>query len=499
MSRGKTIVKGAFILTLANLVTRIMGFVYRIFMSKALGTHGMGVFQLIMPIYTLVFSLCASGLATVVSNCTAARKAEGGAGRIVRAAVGVSVMLSFFAGAVVFFFADKISANVLHEPSTFLALRIISLCFPFMCAGAVLRGYFYGMQKMAVPAASQVLEQTVRITLVWALCDKMLARGLNYACAMAVMGMACGEIGSFLFTLAVFMPHKKALSKYKSLSHKEALYIVLSMSLPLTLNRGTGSALSTLEHILIPQRLMLHGLTNEQAVSLFGGMCGMAAPLVMFPCSLLTALAAAIMPAISEFHAQKNKAGAAKALDRSLLFTAVLSIFACGIFITFPERICLAVYGRDDIAYILRLLGFICPFLYTQVIMSAALNGINLQLYIFKLGMLGFVISLSAVYFLIPKYGIHAYIAGWAVSAIISNRLCAYKLEKEIGEFGVNVSDIIKCVISAALVCLCARLAVKDVQNGLVPLIFISGISCGAYFLLLEILGLKLERIAGGV
>ena len=494
MTRGKTIVKGAFILTLANLVTRVMGFVYRIFMSKALGAHGMGVYQLIMPVYMLVFSLCASGLATAVSNCIAARRQSGdtgGTGKILLSAVSFSLLFSFAACGAVYFGAEYIASGILHEPNTLLALRIISLCFPFMCAGAVLRGYFYGMQKMAVPAAAQVLEQSIRIALVYFLCSQMLAKGLKYACAMAVMGMACGEIGSFLFTLAVFMPHKKALSKHSRLTYKNAAKTVIAMALPLTLNRGTASALSTLEHILIPQRLMLHGMTNDSAVSLFGGLCGMAVPLVMFPCSLLIALAAAIMPAISEYHAGRNKAAAARTLECALLFTTVLGIFACGVFIVFPEQICRAVYGRGDIAYLLRMLGLICPFLYTQVIFSAALNGINLQMYIFKLGILGFLISIAAVYFLIPRYGIHAYIAGQAVSAIMTNRLCAARLEKETGRFGAGTAAAAKCLLSAAAVLLCARLVFKGITPSLPMLAAVIGICFAAYAVLLALLGLS--------
>lgn len=493
MAKGKTIIKGAFILTLANLVTRIMGFMYRIFMSKALGAHGMGVFQLITPIYMLVFSICASGLSTTVSNCTAAYTAASDSGAVrktLHTAVYFSITLSAAACAAVFFGAETIAVKILHEPRTVTALKIIALCFPFMCAGAVLRGYFYGLQKMGVPALSQITEQSIRIALVYFLCDIMLARGLEYACAIAVMGMACGEIASFLLTLAFFMPHKKGLAKYTALTDRAAVSAVISMSAPLMLNRGTAALLSTAEHILIPARLTLHGMTNAGALSLFGGLCGMAAPLIMFPCSLLTALATAIMPAISEYHAKNNKRAIARTLKNALLFTAVFGILASGIFIAFPREIALIVYDRSDIAPILRLLGIICPFLYTQVIMSAALNGINCQIYIFKMGILSSLISIAAVYFLIPRYGLHAYIAGWAVSAIITNRLSAVRLSREAEDFAADTGDIIKCMICAATVCICGSVILKHFSRGglLLPC---AVISCCIlfYFILLTVLG----------
>lgn len=48
------IIKGALILTLANIITRILGFIYRIYMSNLIGAEGMGLYQLIMPVYIIL-------------------------------------------------------------------------------------------------------------------------------------------------------------------------------------------------------------------------------------------------------------------------------------------------------------------------------------------------------------------------------------------------------------------------------------------------------------
>lgn len=492
MTKGKTIVKGALILTLANLVTRIMGFVYRIYMSKAIGPGGMGVYQLIMPVYMLVFSLCSSGLATTVSTCTAAngaKKDSGAARRVLNTAVSLSVCLSAAASAAVFFGAGFIGVNILHESRTILPLKIISLCFPFMSAGACLRGYFYGLQKMSVPAASQVLEQSVRIAVVWLLYDTMLTRGLEYACAAAVMGMAGGELAAFVFTLAAYYLRR---GKYTAtnLTYISALDTVLTMALPLTLNRGISACLSTAENILIPQKLTAFGLSGNDAVSLFGGLCGMAVPLIMFPCSLLTALATALMPAISEYSAAQNYAAIGRTMRRTLLFTTVIGIGVSGIFIAFPAEISRAVYGRTDISALLGLLGGICPFLYTQVILSAALNGLNCQLYIFKMGLLGSAITISAIYFLMPRFGIHAYIAGWAAAAVITNSLSRAKLEKMTGGFGTDPADIAKCLTAAAFICLFGKYICRHLRpDSMAETALITGCCCLGYLLLTDMLG----------
>ncbi|MBQ9604112.1 MAG: polysaccharide biosynthesis protein [Firmicutes bacterium] len=490
MSRGRVIIKGAAVLTFANLISRIMGFVYRIFMSKAIGARGMGVLQLIMPVYMLVFSLCSSGLATTVSTCTAAGMAKddkGGVRKILHTALYFSVVLSIAASAAVFFGAEPIGRVFLHEPDTVRALKILSFCFPFMSAGACLRGYFCGIQKMGVPAAAQVAEQCVRIGVVYCLCGVMLSRGMGYACAMAVMGMASGEIVSFLLTYIFYFLRKKELLKYTSMTNRQAVDTVLSAAVPLTLNRGVSSCLAAFENTLIPQRLMLSGMTNEQALSVFGGLCGMAAPLIMFPCSLLTALATALMPAISEYASKNDFKAVGALLRRALLFTAVVGIFGCGIFIVFPSEIALAVYGRADIAGLLRLLGVICPFLYTQVIMSAALNGVNCQFHIFKMGILSSCITIFAIWFLMPRFGIHAYIAAWAASAVITNRLCALRLERVSDKFGISPICAAKCALCVAFVCTAGKCVVRRLPiSGLFGLCVLIGACAAVYLALLN-------------
>lgn len=491
MTKGKTIIKGAIILTAANLSTRVMGFVYRIFMSKAIGAKGMGVYQLIIPVYLLVFSLCSSGFATAVSNCTSAYAAKSGSTRrLLNTALAAAVNLSLAACLLVFFGAGFIGRSILREPRTVLSLKIIALCFPFMSAGACLRGYFYGMQKMSVPAAAQVCEQCIRILTVWLLYGGMRSRGLEYACAAAVMGMAGGEIVSFILTLAACRLSALRPRGTADISRSAALTEVFSRAVPLTLNRGISSCLSAAENALIPQRLRLFGLSREEALGIFGGLCGMAAPLVMFPCSLLTALATALMPAISECSAKGEYKTVAQLLKKSLLFTSVIGIGCCGIFAVFPAEISAAVYGRNDISAMLRLLGFVCPFLYTQVIFSAALNGLDCQMFIFKTGILSSIISIASIYFLMPRFGLHAYIAGWAVSAVTANAFSAVKLESIAGRFALSPAVYIKCVLAITAVCLCAkRISRHFPPTGLCGMFILVGVCAACYLAALRLLG----------
>ena len=70
MSR-KTIITGTIILTTANLITRCMGFFNRVYLSNAIGAEGIGLYQLILPVYGLAWSITSAGFTTAISHLTA--------------------------------------------------------------------------------------------------------------------------------------------------------------------------------------------------------------------------------------------------------------------------------------------------------------------------------------------------------------------------------------------------------------------------------------------
>lgn len=463
----QTIIKGAIILTVANIVTRIIGFFYRIFMAKTIGAEGMGLYQLITPIYLLVWSVSASGLSTTMSKLTAQEKARGYMGnvkRILHLSIIGTIIISLIFSVTLYRFSEIIALVIVKDSRTALSLRIISLCFPFMSAGSILRGYYLGLQNTSISAISQVLEQCVRMVVIYLLAGLLIPKGLEYACSAAVWGMAIGEVISFLYVLIYYIFKRK---KYASstLSYKGALSMILSMAIPLTLNRMAGSLFSTAENILLPQQLQVYGLTQGESISLLGRLTGMAMPLITFPSSLLTALATATMPAISESYALKKHNRIKSTLHQSLTFTAIISAFTTGIFIAFPTELGILIYSQRQIGDMLKILAILCPFMYTQVTMSAVLNGLGEQLFIFKIGLLSSTINLCAICFAVPFFGINGFIYPWILNSIIVTFVTIYKVNNTLEILIPIVRQYLLPTLAIILSCLCGKLGFYHIWN----------------------------------
>ena len=159
------LIVGAFVLTATGIVTRIIGFLYRIYLSRLFGEEGMGIYQLLSPVLSLSFSLTAAGYQTAISKLVAERTATSRKPSLQPLVLGLSTSLplSLACNAVLFFFADAISAGLLQEPRTASMLRILSFSVPLSAVHSCINGYFYGIKKAGIPAGAQLLEQIVRV------------------------------------------------------------------------------------------------------------------------------------------------------------------------------------------------------------------------------------------------------------------------------------------------------------------------------------------------
>ena len=437
----KNLVTSALILILAGLITRILGFVYRIYMSNIIGSMGMGLYQLVVPVYALAWSLTCSGFTTTISKLTSAEKAKGESGNIRRFlsnAIIITAILGVVVGSCIYFFSGVIANHIFNEPRIHLSLQVLAFGIPFMAVGSCIRGYFYGLHDSLIPAISQVLEQIVRLFVVYVVANAFLHMGIEIAVAAAVVGIVVGEIISFIYVFLAYRDYNKKIPTRFSYSKRRSITMLVAMSVPLSLSRVTGSLLSTLENILIPRQLMAYGLTQSEALSEFGKLTGMAIPLIQLPSVVLVALSISLVPAISEAMELKNYKKINSTVSKTMVFAMVIGIGAAGGFVVFADTLGRLIYSQD-ISFMLMYLGLLSPFLYANMLLTGVLNGLGQQLFIFRNSLLSSLISISAIYFLVPVIGVYGFISGWFVS-LFSLSIINIGRIRNIARLGIDIN-----------------------------------------------------------
>ena len=410
----KALITGTIVLTATSFVTRILGFIFRIYMSNIMGAEGLGLYQLIFPIYMLIWSLCSAGISLAVSKQVAehtAKRHHGDAARVLKSSIMIALSIGLCLSLFIFTFAPWIATYFINEPTTTLSLRYLCFCIPFMCTACCIRGYFQGRQEMAVSGIAQVIEQVARMIIIYVFSSFYIPKGLAYVCALGTLGLCAGELMSCLFTLLMFKLKQRKLPYHKAtLPYLATMSTLLTIAIPITANRFLMSALSSIENILIPIQLQKFGLTGSEALSMYGMFSGMALPLLFFPSMVTMSISTALVPAISEAVTQKNTRVLHRTVSKSIQFSALIGIGASSLFLALGDEIAMACYGLPEVGEMLRLLAIICPFLYLQNILTGMLNGLGLQRLTFKGNVMASVLCIGCILILVPQRGIVGFI-----------------------------------------------------------------------------------------
>ncbi len=460
----KSFIKGTIILTASGLVVRAIGFFYRIYLSNLIGSEGMGLFQLIAPVYSLVILTLTAGISIAVSKLVAqeyARKRFGNLKRITGCALIMVVSAGIAVSVIMYLNMDTIIDVFLKDRRTYYSMLFLLPCIPVIAASSAIKGYFYGMQDMVPTALSQILEQFVKIMVVVTAAGFFAGKGLEYACAAAVAGMAFGEIANLLVLyIAYKLKYKRhgAAAGKKGLMRKRSIVkSILYISVPVSSNRFISSIMSAVEYILIPRMLLKAGMDYQSSIELYGKLAGMALPLIFFPSIVTSSLATNLVPAISEAISLKNYKTANYRISKAIQFTLILGFIFTALFMTFAHPISDVVYKNEDIGSILFILSFTCVFLYLQQTLLGILNGLDKQAVSLRNSLIGNAIRIAFVIFLIPSYGIKSYVVGVIFSLLLVSIIDLYVVIKTSGMLVDLRNWVFKPAIVAAFMVLTGK------------------------------------------
>ena len=415
MNLKNAFIRGTLLLTFAGLFSRFMGFFYRIFLANTIGAEGMGIYQLIFPIYSVCFALCASGIETAVSKLTAAKYAIGKpneASGILKAGLFITFTLAVSCSLFIFYHADFLANNFLKEPRCLELLKILAITIPFGTLQSCICGYYFGIHKAAIPSFAQLIEQSFRMLSVFFLYRIYITNKLPISPAIAVLGIVLGEFFALLFTVTCFTFHRKKLPILPSSQLFFHTKEILTLSAPLTISRICINLLASLEATLIPNALKAYGMDATSALSVYGIFTGMALPFILFPNALTSSLSLMLLPKVSEYQAGNQLSFLKNTLKKTFSFCLLLGFSCLTFFLLFGKFLGEFVFSNTLAGSFITILAWICPFLYLNTTFHSVLNGLGRTNITFFTGICGLFLRIAFIFFGVPRLGIHGYLFG---------------------------------------------------------------------------------------
>jgi len=429
MSKKQSIILGTVILTLTGFLSRFIGFFYRIFLSRVFGEEGIGLYQLIFPVYALCISFSISGIETALSRTVARKQALGKldeAKEVLLSGLTVAFFLSFFCTFFIqknaFFIADRL----LHDSRCKNMLIILSYAFPFCAIHSCICGYYYGLKETKIPAISQLIEQSTRILSVYIFFFFLIRKGHTVSISIAVSGLVIGELFSTAYAAQIFNYFPCTLTTITNLCKNFPRHLreLLSLSIPLTTNRVLINLLQSIEAISIPVQLRRFQYSASESLRIYGVLNGMALPCILFPTAVTSSLSIMLMPTVAEIQAAQDPSSLLRIIKKVSRFCFSLGLFSCLCFLLFGHLLGNILFHSDSAGNFIVTLSWICPFLYVNSSFLSIINGLGKTGWTFLINTFGLSVRILSVFYIIPLFGIQGYLWGLLSSQLLVSLLC---------------------------------------------------------------------------
>ena len=466
MKRDRTsMLYGTLLLTGTGIVSQFLGFVYRILLSRLIGAEIMGLYQLVMPVYSVLLSLTAVGLTSAVSNLSSQYHARGrraAAAQVLRRCLLLFFLLFAAVAGAVALLSDPISVYLLGDARTRLGLLLLLPCLLLTGVENLHKHFFYGAGCVRPPALVELCEQFIRTGAVLGLLVLFLPQNPERTVGLIVLGMTICEVFS---AAALFLLVRRHLlqSGEPGGPREEGRRLtrrIASITVPIGLTSLLGNLMGAATSVLIPQRLVQAGAQVSQAMEAFGVLCGMTLPMLSLPTAFIGALGLVLVPKLAEGVALGRRELVQQRVDRSLLATSALILPAMALLAALGPWVGAVLFNEPTVGRYILPLSVGVALSCCQSVLSAALNGVGRPGAAARNAILCGVVQLGCTFFLmgLPGVGLAGYVAGCVASAALGVLLNWLEIRRVTGLRARMFQWCIAPALSALLAGLVARL-----------------------------------------
>lgn len=400
--KSQTFVKGAMVMSLALVVVKLCGMIYKVALTKVYGIFGdeladfgMGLFNNAYEIYVPLFTIATAGLPIAVSRMVSECNAKKRYKDIVCVhkvsipffvIMGVVCTLLMFGGS--FFYIE-----IIDSPYALPSMICLSPTIFFGCLVSIYRGYFEGMRNMTPTSISEIIEGASKLVFGLTFAYLIMKYGLNsyettgtifgitfpdektaiytlvgYSVSGAVLGIVVGTVLSFLYLLIKYkrmgggITREQLSSSVDARSKNDTFRILIKTAIPIGLGALVMNISGTIDGAIIQSILKdLSNTNGNELVSQYPmykdaladgtihtklwGCYGAALTLMQLVTVLTQAFGTTAMPMVTDAYAKGDRKLLKVAINRVLKLTCVVT-FPCGIGLAvLAEPIMEIVYG----------------------------------------------------------------------------------------------------------------------------------------------------------
>ncbi len=403
------------VVTIFSCVERLLGFIYRIYLSRTLGAEGLGIYQITLSVIGLLMTITASGIPITVSRIMIKHESEKQGGLIYKT-VSAGIILSLIISiplVCLFMFFPSFSSLIFADKRCYTLLKIILPGVIITSVYAVIRGFFWGKRKFFTYSLIELLEEVIMLIFGVILVNNMV--DIYNGAMRASYAVLISYIFSFVTAIIFFFING---GKLKNPSGE--LKPLITSSSPITLMRTATSLINTLIAIILPARLILHGLTSSEAMAEFGALSGMTIPLINIPATLIGSIALVLVPELSNNFYKNNMITLRRNIEEAVKCSIFISSMIIPTFLSMGKEIGVMLFNNENAGIYLQNSCIIMFPMSITMISTSMLNSLNLERKTLAYYLIGAGFLVISIY-LLPKYiGVYALVIGLMISYLLT-------------------------------------------------------------------------------
>ena len=411
-------IKSTLILIIGALFTKILGFIIKIIFTRTVTTDAINLYSIILPTYCLLITLAQLSFPLAISNLIAENKKS--SKKILFSIIPISLLINIILIIIIFLVAPIISNKLLNNKETYYPIISIAFILPFISLSSIIRGYFFGKQKMFPPTLSNIIVQLLRLLLIILVIPKILKYGTIFTVSIYILLNILSEIISIIVFL-IFAPKNFVINKKDLVPDIKIVKDILGIAIPTTSSRIIGNVGYFFEPIILTLTLTKIGYSNQYVLNEYGIYNAYVLPLLTIPSFFILALNTSLIPEISKYRNNKNMVK--KRLKQSIIFTFILGLVSNTIVYIFTGDLLKIVFNTDKGTDYIRFLAPFFIFLYLEGPLSSTLQALNYAKYTMKVTIITTIIKIITLFiFSLMHIGLY----GLIISEIINIFLVIY-------------------------------------------------------------------------
>ena len=422
--------RATFILMIGGLITKILGFGIRIIYTRMVGSDAINLYSLVMPTYSLLLTIATLSLPVVISKLISEQKAK--SIKILSSATAITMMLNIIVIIVIYFTKDFIAGTLLNDERCSVLLMSMALTFPFVSLSSILKGYFYGKQKMVPHTISNVIEQIVRIALIFLIIPKLVNEGIVYSVMGLILISIASELSSIL-TFLFFLPGKFKITKEDFKPDIKTTKEILSISIPTVSGRLIGNVGFFFEPILLTNILLFAGYSMDFILNEYGAYNAYTISLLAMPSFFISAISSSLLPEISRFYYHKNLNMVKKRLRQAVILSFIVGSIFSGFIYLFRVPLLQTLYNTTKGTQYIEILAPFFVLFYLEGPLQSVLQAIGkakTTMFITMVAVITKLVSMSILS--LCHIGMYSLVIAEIIDIFIIVILCVKAIRKEL-------------------------------------------------------------------